>query len=233
MAGSFDIKNFNSLLQKASDTILCNSDCQKQRESDQLKQHYLAAQTNRASASQQEVDAQRNYIVFTQGTGAYNDLRDNELTHTADLISIEFTNLLNQEIVDVERKITSYSGLLLNTQNVIDLLNKYEKENDELFKEFKSTTNDVLTNERKTFYQDQEIGGLKFYYYYFLVTVYIICFICFGVFTLVYPSQFTLKSRFIIFIALIALPFFSTWMLGRIIYLLYEGYKLLPKNVYT
>lgn len=129
-------------------------------------------------------------------------------------------------------QINTYDGILLNFKNIFELFKKYKKENIELYEEFKEESNDILTNERKTYYEDQNIDSLKTYYYYFLLVVYIICVFCFGVFSLIYPSQTDWKIRFLIFIAFIALPFFSTWILGKILYFIYEAYNLLPKNVY-
>jgi ABC-type transport system involved in cytochrome bd biosynthesis fused ATPase/permease subunit len=113
------------------------------------------------------------------------------------------------------------------------LFKKDKKENIELYQELKDESNDILTNERKTYYEDQNIDSLKTYYYYFLLVIYIICVICFGVFSLIYPSQTDWKIRLFALIAFIALPFFSTWILGKIIYFIYEAYNLLPKNVYN
>jgi len=232
MVKSFDMSQFNTLIQQASDTIMCNSDCQKQRQSDKLKQTYLNSQVNLASAPSQVQVAQKNYVVFTQGETVYDELRDEELAEKADIIINTFSENFNGEVDKIKSQISSYDGLLINYKNVLELLRKYKKENKDLFKELKEETNDVLTNERKTYYEDQNIDSLKFYYFYFLLGIYVICVVCFGAFSLIYPSQTSLMVRFAMFIALIVLPFISTRILGIIVYLLYEIYNLLPKNVY-
>jgi hypothetical protein len=109
---------------------------------------------------------------------------------------------------------------------------KYKKENAMLIKELKNTNNDVLTNERKTYYQDQESDILKFYYYYIILIIYIICVVFFAIVSLLYPSQTSWKIRLFVFIMLILLPFISTRLLGIIIYIIYEIYNIFPKNVY-
>jgi hypothetical protein len=81
-------------------------------------------------------------------------------------------------------------------------------------------------------YLDQNIDTLKTFYSYFLLVIYIICVICFGLFSLIYPSQIKFIIRLVIFIALIILPFFSSWILSMIIYLIHNLYNLLPKNIY-
>ena len=91
---------------------------------------------------------------------------------------------------------------------------------------------DVLTNERKTYYENQEIDSLKFYYLYFLIGIYVICVICFVIFSFTYPSQLSSIAKLLTIVAFIALPFFSTWILGMIIFLAHKVYNLIPKNVY-
>lgn len=232
MSNSFNYNDFNSLLEKATDAVLCNSDCQRQRTAERLNRAYLNAQTNLASASNQQQVAQRNYVVFTQGNSGYNNLLDAQLTSEADAIATTVINIFNGEARNIERQINTYQGLYTNVENIMDLFKKYEAENKELFNELKEETNDVLTNERKTYYENQTTEGLQFYYYYFLLTIYYICVICFGVFTLVYQSQTNWKIRLAIFIGFIFLPLFSTLILSIIVYLSYKIYGLLPKNVY-
>lgn len=232
MANQIDLNKFNALISQASDSIMCNSECKKQRESEKLKKSYLTAQTTLDSASNQVQVAQKNYVTFTQGNNAYNELLENQLEQKAQAISTNFNEIFDTESNKIKSQINSYNGLLLNYNNILDLLKQYTTENVKLSKELKKETNDVLTNERKTFYEDQKIDGLKFYYFYFLVSIYVIFIICFAVFSLIYPSQTNWKSRFLIFICLIALPFLSSWILGIIIYLIYEAYNLLPKNIY-
>ena len=150
----------------------------------------------------------------------------------AELFANQTRATFNADATKIQTQIEKYNSLFLNYENIVDLYKKYKRENEELFIELKDDTNDILTNDRKTYYQDQEVNSLNFYYYYFLITVYIICVISFGVFSLMYPSQSTTTAKIIIFFILIALPFISTFILGIIIYLIYELYNLLPKNAY-
>ena len=228
-----DMNKFNTLISQASDAVMCNSECRKQRETDKLKQNYLNSQTNLASASNQVQVAQKNYITFTQGISGYNDLRDSELQDKAQEIADKFTDFYNADSEKIKTQIDTYEGLLINFKNVAELYLKYKKENVQLMKDLKDETNDVLTNERKTYYEDQKIDGLKGFYFYILLAIYIICLIGFILFTIMYPSQTTWKVKLASFIGFILLPFFSTWILGNIIYLIYKLYDMLPKNVYA
>jgi len=232
MGTQFDMNNFNAMISQASDAILCNSECRKQRQSDTLQQNLFDAQINLKTSSNQVQVAEKNYITFSQGTAAYNDLLDNQLQQKAEIISDKFLQNFDEESIQINSQINTYSGLLINFRNIVDLFKKYLVENTELKKELKVESNEVLTNERKTYYEDQNISNLEKIYFYFLLVIYIIFVISFGVFSIIFPSQTSWKVRLAIFIFLIALPFFSTWILSVFIYLVYEGYNLLPKNVY-
>lgn len=233
MSNQIDINKFNTLISQASDALLCNSECREQREADKLKQIYLNSQTNLASASNQVQVAEKNYVTFTQGTSAYNDLLDNQLQENAQQISDKFIDYFKADSQEIETQIETYHGLLLNFKNVAELYLKYKTENIQLVKNLKEQTNDVLTNERKTYYQDQKIHGLKEFYYYILLVIYIICLIGFIVFSIIYPSQTNWKVKLATFIGFILLPFLSTFILGNIINIIYKLYYMLPKNVYA
>ena len=233
MTSQIDMNKFNTLISQASDAVLCDSECRKQRETDKLKQDYLKSQTNLASASNQVQVAQKNYVTFTQGASGYNDVLETQLQDKAQEIADKFTEYFQNDSKEITTQIDTYEGLLLNFKNVAELYLKYKTENVELIKDLKNETNDVLTNERKTYYEDQKIGGLKGFYYYILLGIYIIFLIGFIIFSLKYPSQTSFRVKFVSIVGFILLPFFSTWILGRFIALIYTVYEMLPKNVYA
>lgn len=233
MSLPFNLDNFNALISQASDSLTCNSQCQQQRQANNLKQSYEDSQANLASAANQEQVAQKNYVIFTQGQIAYDNLISNQLQSKSEDLSNQFTQNFNNEVIQTQSQIDSYSGILINFRNIIDLYIQYKEENKEFFNELKNKTNDVLTNERKTYYEDQNINSLKLVYFYFLLVIYIICAACFIIFYFVYPSNVSWKIVLSLIIGFILLPFISSWILSGIIYLLYEVYGILPKNVYA
>lgn len=224
------MNKFNTLISQASDDILCDSECKKQRQTNKLQQSYLNTQPNLASASNQVT--KNNYVTFNQGAYDYDELLDSQLQQKAQEIADKFTEIFETDSENIRKQINTYEGLLLNYTNVAELYLKYKKENMQLIKDLKNGTSDVLTNERKTFYEDQKIDGLKNFYFYILLGIYIICFVSFVIFSLWYPSQTSFIVKIVSILGFLALPFVSTWILGQIIYLIYKGYELLPKNVY-
>ena len=104
-------------------------------------------------------------------------------------------------------------------------------ENDDLEKELRSTTSDILTNDRKTFYEDQGIDNLNFYYS-FVRIIYIIIAIGFTVSMFMFPSQLTLFKKIGIIVLLALYPFISTKVLSWVIQLYYAIINVLPKNMH-
>ena len=232
MSSEDEINNFNSLFTQLQNVLACGPVCQQKKTEDSLKEKYLNAQTNLLSAPNQIDDAEKNYITFSQGESAYDELFEAKLQKEAEQNANNFKDFQDVQIKNIQQKLSSYEGLLLNYKNIADLYLKYKNENVELETHIRKSSNDILTSERKTYYQDQQSDSLKFYYYYIFFTIYNICVICFGIFSFIYPSQTDWKIRLATFIGLILLPFVSTWILGLFIYIIYAIYGILPKNVY-
>lgn len=232
MTNKFDLNNFNSFLDKANQAISCGQECQKQKTEQQLKDNYLNAQKNLTLAEPEYQMARKNYYVYVSGEGEYNEMMREEYRQKADLIVEKFKENFQEDVAKIKSELETYNGTLINFRNIVDLHRQYKEENIRLFKKLKTDTNDILTNERKTFYEDQQNETLNSYYVYILWVIYTIVVICLIIFSLFFPSQTNWKIRLGLVILFIILPFISTWVLGKIIYIVYWLFGLLPKNVY-
>jgi hypothetical protein len=205
-SNTFNLNNFNSFIEQARQTITCDSTCQKKKGEQSLKQEYLNAQTNLATAP-------------------------DKLT-LAEKITTLFTDNFEKEIIDITSNNFTYSNLLINFKNVVDLYFQYKKENIYLKNELKQMTNDVVINDRKTYYENQGIEFLQYIYYYSFVFIYSFLVIIYIVISFVYTSHQSVKYRVFILIGLIILPFISSYIISLIINIVLIIYKVLPKNSY-
>jgi len=232
MANQFNMDKFNSFLDKATSVISCDSECQKNKSSEELKQKYLDAQLNLITAPNQVTVATKNYITYSQGEVAYNEYNEAKLTEIAKKITTTFKSSFDTQVKDLNITIDTYDGLLINFRNVVDLYTNYIKENAELKKELNETTKDIVTNDRKTYYQDQGISNLNSYYTYILV-LYIITVVVYLVSIFVFPTSLSTFKKIIILLFLIIYPFISTRLLSWFISLYMKFVSILPKNVHT
>jgi hypothetical protein len=232
MTNNFDVNKFNSFLDKATQAISCDSNCQNQQVQQQLKDKYLNAQSNLTLAEPEFQIAKKNYYTYVSGANGYTEMIEEELKQKAELIVQQFKENYQDEIGKIKSQLDTYNGLLINFRNVVDLDRKYNRENIQLYKQLKDDSNDILTNERKTYYEDQENITLNLYYYYIFWIIYIVVVLCLIVFSIIYPSQTSWKGKLSLILIFILLPFISTWILGKIIFIVYWLSGFLPKNVY-
>ena len=172
--------------------------------------------------------AQPNYSTQADS----NEMMEPEYRAQAEELAEKYKKSYDTEVSKIKTLLDTYNKLLVNFENIEELYNKYKKENSLLFNQLKNQTNDTLTNERQTYYEDQEIETLNGYYFYILWIIYIIVVICFALFSLMYPSQISLTIRILLLCVFIVLPFVSTWILGKIIQFIYWLFSFIPKNVY-
>ena len=229
---NYNLDKFNSMIDQATQAISCGPDCQNQQTSEQLKQDYLNAQTNLATAPNNVYVSRKNFVVYNEGQPAYDELINTELSEQAQSLSSYYQTNFNSESQNINFNIDTYSGLLINLINIFDLYLKYKKDNTEMLKQLKDETNDILTNDRKTYYQDEGINNLNLYYHYFFLLIYIIVVLCYIVYNFMYTSQLSILVRGIIFVLMILLPFFSTWILEKIVAFVHDVYNWLPKNMH-
>lgn len=233
MTNQFDLNKLNSFLDKATQAISCDSNCQKEKNKNELKSKYLNAQSKLTLAEPEFELAKKNYYTYVSGQDGYNEMIETEFDQASNLIAQNFKQQFQAELTKIKSQLETYNGILLNFRNVVDLEKKYKKENRQLYKQLKEDTNDVLTNERKTYYEDQDNEVLNSYYYYILWIIYIVVALSLAVFSLTYPSQISAKSKMILVLVFLILPFISTWILGKLIYVIYWLFGFLPKNVYN
>ena len=207
-----DVNKFNDFLDNANKVLSCDSNCQEQKKKDELKKKYLEAKTNLLTAPNQVETSYKNYLTYTKGDSAYNEYRDNELQQKAELVITTFKTNFNEGIEKAKESYDTYSGLLLNF-------------------EVKNKTSDVLTNDRKTYYEDQSIDNLSFYYYIILV-IYIIFLIGFAVSIFVFPSASTRGTLIGILVFFIIYPFICVRIFKFLYYIKDKIMGVLPKDVY-
>lgn len=231
MSNKLSINDLNSFIDTASESLTCNQECQKLKKEEELKKKLMQAKMNYIMGQQKIQQAEEKYMKYTYGQSAYDEKLEEDLTDKAEVIAEAYIYNFNQDVDNTVTKVDSYNSLLLNFKNVLDLYSKYKKENIVLFRQLKDDVSDVATNERKTFYEDQGIGALTFWYYILLV-LYIVVVICFGVFCLIFPSTYSTISKIAVLLVLFILPFLMNKFFIWTMILVHKLYAQLPKNAY-
>jgi len=228
---NIDVNKLNDFLDSANQTLSCDSNCQEKKKISELKKKYLESKTNLLTAPNQVETSYKNYLTYTQGDTAYNDYLDNKLAEKADNIINIFQSNFSEAIKNASESYNTYSGLLLNFSHVVELYTNLLKENVLLELEVKNKTSDVLTNDRKTYYEDQSIESLHFYYI-VLMIIYIIFLLGFAVSIFMFPSTSSKSSLVAILVFFVIYPFICIRLFKFFIEIYNKITGVLPTNVY-
>ena len=213
------------------DGSVCDANCQKQQTLTQLQNTLENAKANLTNAPSEYQTAKKNYLTQLNGSNAYNKSLEGDLTIKVDKIATTLQNNFDNSCQDANTLLSNYQGTYVNLTNVMELLKKYIEENKLLINEIKNTSSDVITNDRRTYYEDQGLNNLKRYYkwmkyiYFFMAFVYLII-------VFFYPNPMTNKSKIIIFILIIIYPFIINPIFRFLFKLLNKILSFLPKDVY-
>ena len=220
------ISDVNSLLRQASKAIMCGPECQKNEKMTQLYQTYLDSKTNLINAPQQIEQSAKNYYMFAEGPQGYNDYLNKSLDEKSSAIINLIEEQYNNNLKAGQSTLGMYNGISVNYNSVLDLYDKYHNENIELEKKYKNEASDIFTNDRKTYYANQGIDNLNYYY---KVLIYIYAFVAFIYFI---KTDLSLIKKIILFICLVLYPFIIIPVYKAVISRYNILIAMFPKNVY-
>jgi hypothetical protein len=225
-------EKINELLEQSSQAIICGPSCQKLKVSEELKQKYLDAETNTQTAPIKLEQSKKNYYVYTEGRPYYDNMKEDELKIKVDKISEMLEENFNSEVSSANTMNIYLNTALINSENTKELLKEYLEKNQILKLKLRERHGDILTNDRKTYYETEALDTLNswyrlFWYIYYIVVLILILAFIFS------PNEFTLIKKIIIIVLFIFYPYYITYINNWIysIYLWIIG--KIPKNVYN
>jgi hypothetical protein len=222
----------NSLLEQSSQALMCGPTCQKSKITDELKQKYLDAETNMQTAPIKLEQSKKNYYIYTEGRPYYDNMKEIELTNESEKIAEKIKENFNREVTDVNVMNNYLNTALINSENTILLLKEYLEKNKILKLNIKEKYGDILTNDRKTYYEKDALVRLelwyKFWWYIYYVLVVVVIFIF--VFSL---GKLSFTKKIILTLFLVFYPYYINYII-KWIYVQYLWIKgKIPINIYN
>ena len=229
-------EKLSALLEQSLNVLNCGPDCQKEKISKELKKRYEDAETNLQTAPVQLETSKKQYYVFTEGRSFYNEMLEKELKIKAELMGKMITDNFRDEIINAKTMNAYYNTELINSDHTKELYAVYLEKNKVIQDSIKTHHSDVLTNDRKTYYETEALEDLKSWYTFFWYFYYFVVMIIFTI-ALIKKSSGGLFVIIIIniitwFIAL-AYPYFIDFVVRFIYGFFHSIWKKLPKNVYN
>jgi hypothetical protein len=224
----------NDLINKSSDKISCppGSECMIKNTTNQLKEQYEKTKYElNISGPEQFKEAQKKYIIYTEGEQAYRELEYK-------LAEDQVKDIVLQYIDDYETlfELTFYKNQILETKvdsykYIYNVLLQTIANNGKLENELEITDNKILTNDRKTFYEQENNTNLKWWFHFWMY-VYIFFLVIFSIALFIGNSDFSFLQKLGILTIFIIYIFIAEPVTFGIIYFIHFFKSLLPKNVY-
>lgn len=182
-------------------------------------------------------------------------MREEELKKKANMTSQLLAENFNDEISSANTMNTYLNTALINSENTKELLKEYLEKNQLLKVKLRERHGDILTNDRKTYYETEAYENLLLWYRFFWWIYYIVVLmLILGlIFSPSYIDAFTLFTtqlnnqpvpgtrlnlnrvfyKILIIVLLIFYPYYIDyvikWIYGKIMWILNK----IPKNVYN
>ena len=225
-------EKLNALLEQSLTALSCGPDCQKIKVEGELKQKYMDAQTNLQTAPVQLETTKKNYYVFTEGKPYYDNMLEEELKKKASTMGKLLADNFHDEISNAQTMNSYYNTALTNSSYTKELYAVYLEKNKLMQETIREHHGDVLTNDRKTYYETEALETLQNWYTFFWYVYYIIFITVFS-YVLFLRSQIGIFGRIIIFTMFLFYPYYIDAIFRHIYYFFHSLWKQLPKNVYN
>lgn len=220
----------NALIAQSNNALMCGPSCQREKQLSDLEEKYVGAKNNVRSAPTQLETAKKNYYLALEGQSGYNKMVLDTATKDAKKEINVLQTKFNETYKNVESLIVTHDSLTTNLNYMNALSQEYAVENIKMAKVLKKIRGDIITNDRKTYYEQQNVDHLEWWYNWFKI-LYII-FLIFLIIAVLLKVQGWIKKIFIILI-FVLYPVFITPLVKYILKLIHSILSaILPKDVY-
>jgi len=210
----------------------CDTACQRQKKSRELKEIYEEKKINVVTAPDQLFDAKKNYLEYTDGLSVYTKKREGELLQAANKWKKNTMNSWRNDADKMKTSIDSYEDSYQSLKELDSFYGRISLSNSSLKREYELMLAENSTNDRKAYYEMQGTEDLEWWYM-FMKWTYILLVIAFIVASFLTPTTYSWKKRGIIIVLLIAYPFIVSSLAVTSFASIRGTLSMLPYNTYT
>ena len=218
-------------IEQAGKILTCGPECQQTKTNNEALKAYQKAQLSLFEGPSELEDTSKTYHTLTQGEEYADKFSEDRLKDLANQVGNTYLEVFD-DIVETSKSLSHlYESNLINYSNSQNLSSTVEKENQDQSELLTETQNKASTSDRKTYYENQEVEGLQ-YWYRFYYYIYILIVITFLVSMFVVNSEVPFKRQVYILIALVLWFFFGDKAIKFTIKFIKDIFGLIPENVY-
>lgn len=222
--------SWNNFVDVATKALACDAECQRNKTIDELKSEYLSAKENVAFANPRLALAEKNWIVYNKGDAGYQEYQEQKYKAESEVLQNRLAEKMEKMSDTISREIESYISVRNSVAHSIALYKKFADDNKAMERKLADMTKTTAVNERKTYYEEQDIAYLDTIYRWIWMA-YNVCLVGLGMW-LIYDWKNASRQKIAILILAVIYPFISTQLLGVFISAVYWILRKLPANVF-
>jgi hypothetical protein len=210
----------------------CDPECERQKQVTILKQDYDNQLNNVATAPSKLKTARKNYVTLDKGEPEYNNMIEAELKTKAETIAKSYNEQFQDNMKQMVQSLIIQDSLT-KSLGVMDMHNdNLQSSTTYVGDEVELTQDDILMNDRKTYYENQNYNILLDWYMFFS-WIYWLLGIIFIISIFIVKNDLTVKTKIIYTVNIVLYFLLMKYIIIYILKLLVYLYNLLPKNVYN
>lgn len=213
-----------------SDGTLCDSECRKNQQLSELQQAYENAKSNYSTAPHELELAKKNYYTLLNGNANYAQTQQSDYNSKATKIATAMQEQFDKNYKEAVILLQTYQSSYINISNVMELLENYIKENINLRKNTLEISDDIVTSDRKTYYENQSIDRLNTFHKW-MKYIYIVLLIIILISLFFIPSTLSTFKKILISVLLILYPFIIQPILIIYDFIQQKIINIFPKNI--
>jgi len=154
----------NDILATLNKKISCNSECQKQRKIEDLKNKWMNAE-KRAENSNEEIEqAKKNYYLYAGGENAYNTQKKTEYIQSTADYADNANSSHNQMQDEIKSLLERYEYNNEHLHSLNELYKIKYKKNKEVENKIDEWNKITFTSQRKIVYENHDMTRINTYY---------------------------------------------------------------------
>jgi hypothetical protein len=227
-----DVDKFNKMIDQASKLVSCDAECQRTKRQELLKKKFADARANLQTAPDQLSLASKQYFAFSNGKTKYEEITMQELVKKSQLLSSEIATNFLGETDAARNSLRDYSDALTDAKIANEYNNELMKKIVQLQNILYNEINGTVTNNRKSYYENESMANLRKWNYIFIIVFFVIV-IGLAISFVLVPNTNSNTKKIVICIMLALYPFYILYVANICIRVYNLVLKVLPKNIYN
>lgn len=211
---------------------VCGAQCQREKKITELRQIYEVKKTNEETADQQLLAAHKNWITYEYGRDRWKQIQTEKFRKEAEKWKRATMSNWYKSTREIGEDIDNYGELFNTLTELEDFYKRMIISNEVLQKEYDAERNDIVTDDRKAFYEMQGSDELKWWHYW-MKWLYIFIIIAFILACFLTPTTYSWKVRIALIVLLLVYPVVISYISLSSFASIRAALQMLPYNTYT